>query len=159
MLRNYFPQWFIKSRLKLLIYSGLIMSLISTVLNLSIKNYVQLGAVGSIVIYFGLVYSTLPNTIITCLSLCIIKGFCFSTGHTKNHKDNLKPFRYDSKNWNQFSNSRLDEYSDRWMWIYLHSQYEYICYQFKCSNIDTLYNFEADETGNDFKWLKVVGQR
>ena len=68
-----------KSRLKLLIYSGLILSLISTVLNLSIKNYVQLAAVGSIAIYFGLVYSSLPSTIITCLSLCIIKGkpqFC-----------------------------------------------------------------------------------
>ena len=42
----------------------------------------------------------------------------------------------------------MDEYSDRWMRIHLHSQYEYLYYQSKCSNIDSLYDFEANETGD-----------
>ena len=41
----------------------------------------------------------------------------------------------------------MDEYSDRWMRIYLYSQYEYLCYQSKCSNIDSLHDSEDDETG------------
>ena len=49
----------------------------------------------------------------------------------------------------------MDEYYDRWMWIHLHSQYEYLCHQSECSNIDSLYDFEANETGD---WQTVIGQ-
>ena len=66
-----------------------------------------------------------------------------------------KLFRYDPKNWNQFPNTWMDEYSNRRMWIHLHSQYEYLCHQSECSNIDSLYDFEANETGD---WQTVIGQ-
>ena len=50
----------------------------------------------------------------------------------------------------------MDKYYVGWLWIYLHSQYEYLYYQFKCSNIDSIFNFKAYETGD---FLRVVGQR